>query len=60
MWGHPVSHECMLQLQLGDLIIPHGSALLQVLEPSHVVGIHDKPAIGLPIFHDLLKMGQHL
>ena len=52
-------HKGQSQFQLGLLIFPSRSGLLQVLEPSHVVRPHCCSSVVLPILHEFLKVVQH-
>ena len=53
-------HQCSSELEPSDLIIPRGSALLQVLEPDSVVNSDHGPPEGFPILHHFLVMNSHL
>ena len=54
--SYSVPKQCSSELEPSDLIIPGGSALLQVLEPDSVVSSDHRSPEGLPILSHLLKM----
>ena len=52
--GYSVPHQGSAEFEPGDFILPSGPALLQVLEPGHLVGSYHWPPVGLTILQDLL------
>ena len=52
-------HQGSSEVEPGDLILPGGPSLLQVLEPGPMVGSYHWPPEGLTMFHDLLQVNSH-
>ena len=52
-------NQVYYEFEPSDLIIPGGSALLQVLEPDRVISSDHGPPECLPFLHHLLEMNSH-
>ena len=57
--GYPVPDQGFPEFEPGSLIIPGVPALLQVLEPSHMISTNHWLPEGLTILQHLLQMNGH-